>query len=177
MRRRSIFHWGYGLRVLSSGFCVYSLPQAFPQPAREVWFPLRSNQTFEFRVIAEDIALGRFWIFCYFHPFLCSPPSVLCSILHAPSSPCHYYCHTNLNLHSFTDSAPPSHTTAGRQILETLAGLFPAEYNSALQLNRSYNVLILKEQFCFLKPFLITNFQPESIVMIMCKYLKIRSNI
>jgi len=34
---------------------------------------------------------------------------------------------------SFTDSAPPSHTTAGRQVMKTLAGLSPAEYNSALQ--------------------------------------------
>jgi|GEM_PF-4580632 len=85
----------------------------------------------------------------------------------------------NLNLSlSFTDSAPPSHTTAGRQVLETLAGIFfQPNTNSALQLNRSYDVLILKEQFCFLKPFLITNLQPEPIVMIMGKYFKIRSNI
>jgi len=77
--------------------------------------------------------------------------SALCALLHAPCFP---YLSTptsvgptqavgrispllnlnlSLNLYSFTDSAPPSHTTAGRQVFHTLAGLFPAEYNSALQ--------------------------------------------
>jgi hypothetical protein len=38
-------------------------------------------------------------------------------------APCIFLLNLSLNIYPFTDSAPPSHTTVGKQVIQTLAGL------------------------------------------------------